>query len=175
MQYLTQLELKALLAAIPQQRHKLMVLVSYWHGLRATETISLTGRQIRGGYISVQRLKGSKKTVQPWVKHEDPDLDEAALLGDLAKTLGSDERLFPISRFGFYQLMRRAGERAGLPPHKRHPHVLKHTCAMVAIEGGIHHTRQYLGHKSLSSTGAYLQVSDEQASAAFREAVGKAK
>jgi site-specific recombinase XerD len=31
---------------------------------------------------------------------------------------------------------------------------------------GIENVRQYLGHKSISSTGAYLKVSDSEAAAA---------
>jgi hypothetical protein len=36
-----------------------------------------------------------------------------------------------------------------------HTHILKHTCGMATISRGIEYTRQYLGHKSISSTGAY--------------------
>lgn len=36
---------------------------------------------------------------------------------------------------------------------------------------GIENVRQYLGHKSMSSTGEYLKVTDEAASAAIREAL----
>jgi len=35
-------------------------------------------------------------------------------------------------------------------------------------EAGIEGVRQYLGHKSISSTGVYLKVDDAQASAAVR-------
>jgi hypothetical protein len=33
---------------------------------------------------------------------------------------------------------------------------------------GIENVRQYLGHKSIASTGSYLRVNDEQASAAVQ-------
>jgi integrase len=68
--------------------------------------------------------------------------------------------------------MQRAGAAAGLPKHKCHPHSLKHSCAMLAIKKiGIESVRQYLGHKSLSSTGAYLRVSDGEASAEFAKSL----
>jgi hypothetical protein len=34
-------------------------------------------------------------------------------------------------------------------------------------KAGIHNIRQYLGHRSISSTGAYLVVSDSAAAAAM--------
>jgi site-specific recombinase XerD len=52
--------------------------------------------------------------------------------------------------------------------------VLKHSIAMQSIrEAGIENVRQYLGHRSISSTGAYLKVTDEAASAAVIKSAGK--
>ena len=168
MQHLTIAELKQLINQIPNERHKLMVVVGFLHGLRVSELINLRKEDIRDGYISVQRLKGSLKTVQPFVTHPDPDISEAERLNLLYGTLKAGERLFPMTRNGVYRLFQRAGKRAGLAIHKCHPHVLKHTCAMTAIgKAGIENVRQYLGHKSISSTGEYLKVSDELASKAF--------
>ncbi len=49
----------------------------------------------------------------------------------------------------------------GVPRHLCNPHISKHTIAMEVIHSaGIENVRQYLGHKSISSTGAYLKVSD---------------
>jgi integrase len=116
----------------------------------------------------VQRLKGSLKTVQPYVKAADPELSEAESLTNLYGTLSKGERLFPWTRNGMYKLMQRAGKRAGIPEHKLHFHSLKHSCAMLSIDQiGIQRVRTYLGHKSLSSTGEYLKESDETASRAF--------
>ncbi len=198
MQHLTQEELKAVLAKVRDPLDKLMVLVTYWHGLRASETVHLTGANIQGGFVSVKRLKGSYKTDQPYLEHADPELDESAALQAVAGLVKAREYLFPsrfclhcrkiksqhkadgtcrksktsftvthVGRHAFHQMFKRAAAKAGLPPHKRHPHILKHTCAMLAIQGGIENCRQYLGHKSLNSTGAYLRVSDEAASASF--------
>jgi len=150
------------------------LLVSFWHGLRASEAVSLTPEHFVDGYLAVQRLKGSLRTVQPLVVDESELLNERAAVeawlerhrnayGDAGRT----RRLFPISRVQFYRLMRRYGRLAGLPKHLSHPHVLKHSIAMQSIkEAGIENVRQYLGHRSISSTGSYLRVTDEAASAA---------
>ena len=59
-----------------------------------------------------------------------------------------------------------------MPEHKLNPHVLKHTAAMHMIKkAGIEMVRRRLGHKSIASTGAYLKVNDQEADAAYEEAI----
>lgn len=170
MQYLTPEEIKAIVREISNDRHKLMVLVAYNHGLRASEVINITGADIRGGHVFVRRLKGSNPTLQPFIPNTDKELDEADRLTALAGKIGPTEKLFSITRNGFYKLMRRAGEKAGIPNLKRKlcPHSLKHSCAMQLIKKkiGLEELRIFLGHSSLSSTGFYVKVSDEVASKA---------
>jgi integrase len=171
MQHLSQDELKRLLRQVQKPRHKLMLKVGFLHGLRCSEIIELTKECIRDGYIKVQRKKGSLKTIQPYVSSTDPELDEARELNELYGTLKDGERLFPMTRDNVNKIMLKAGTLAGLPRHKIHPHVLKHSCAMSIIKvASIENVRKYLGHKSLSSTGAYLMVDDETASQAVRGA-----
>ena len=167
---LTKEELRALLAAAKAKRPDvwLMMLVGYWHGLRASEIAGLVPANIRSGFLDVARLKGSNRTIQPLVSDADPLLDEAAALIDLAASKSSvNQRLFKIGRIQFWRLVRRFGVAAGIPEHKCHPHILKHTIAMQSIQNaGVENVRQYLGHKSGNSTMAYLKVSDGEASAA---------
>jgi integrase len=173
-QMLTWDELKAVLAAAQKARERdwLMILVAFWHGLRSSEVVALTKRNFHDGQITVQRLKGSLKTTQPLVEHADPLLDERKALIEYALKTPFNQRLFPVTRQHFWRLFQRHAESAGLPEHKRHPHCLKHTIGGQTIHSaGIENTRQYLGHKSMSSTGEYLKVTDEQAAAAVHRAV----
>ena len=155
-------------------RHRdwLMILIAFWHGLRATEVCGLTADMVRDGHLTMARLKGSLRTIQPLVEHADELLDERKALIEYAAQSTPNQPIFGIGRQQFWKLFQRYAEQAGIPAHKRHPHVLKHTIAMQSIHSaGIENTRQYLGHKSLSSTGAYLKVSDEDASRAVISAV----
>lgn len=172
MKHLTIEEFKSLLEAVPKPRQRLMLKVGFWHGLRVSELVGLDETNIRDGYIKVQRLKGSLKTVQPYLQHSDPLLDESAELTQLASALKTGERLFPWTDRAVRKLMVRAGQRAGIPRHKLFPHILKHSIAMHTIHrAGIENVRQWLGHKNISSTGAYLRVSDEAAAAAITGAM----
>jgi integrase len=164
MQHLTIAEIKRLVRCVSPE-HRLMILVTFWHGLRVSEAINLRGRDIQDGHVHVRRLKGSLETIQPYVIHEDPVLDESYRLAELAKSVPYTVRLFPITRFGYYKLMRRAGEMAGIPEYKKvRPHILKHSIIMQTIkQGGIENVRQWAGHKNIASTGHYCRVSDQDA------------
>jgi len=167
-------QLLKLLAAARGKRERdwLMILVAFHHGLRATEVIDIRGDDVRDGYLAVERLKGSLFTRQPLVRCDDPLLSEAEALFDFARKANGNQRLFPVTRQRFWQLLREYGEAAGLPLHLRHPHILKHSIAMQTIKkAGIEMVRQRLGHKSISSTGGYLKVTDEDASAAIADAL----
>jgi integrase/recombinase XerD len=179
-EHLSRDQLRALLseARAARERDWVLFLVSFWHGLRATEAISLTSANFTDGFLTVQRLKGSLRTTQPLVEDPDELLNEHAAIESWIRKQGSDRgaRLFPISRVQFFRLMRRYGRAAGLPQHLCHPHVLKHSIAMQSIrQAGIENVRQYLGHKSISSTGEYLKVDDDAASAAIRSSVRATK
>jgi site-specific recombinase XerD len=142
-----------------------MILVAFWHGLRASEVVQLTGENFTESHLTVGRLKGSLRTTQPLVSHAEPLLDEQKALSEYAAKFTQNQRLFPVTRQHFWRLFQRYSKQAGIPKHKRHPHLLKHSIAMQTIEkAGIEHVRQYLGHKTIASTGAYLKVSDEAAS-----------
>src|SRR5579884_1252429 len=176
MTHLTRQELLELLKVARQhsERDWLLLLVTVNHGLRVSETIRLTKANFQDGHVTVKRLKGSLKTTQALVPNPEPLLDEKTAVEKYLRTLEPKQRLFPITRFGFNYLMKRYCAEAGVPAHKAHAHALKHTTAMTAIKSGVENARQYLGHKSLNSTGAYLRVSDEQASSAFASVMGAA-
>jgi len=166
MHHLTKAEMNGLLAAAKKAsaRDYAMILLGYTHGLRASEIISLTSENIRDGYLTVARLKGSLKTTQPL------SAEEQKALAALGVTEGP---LFGVTRRTLDRKMKQYGAEAGIPEHKCHAHILKHSVAMHSIQkAGIENVRQYLGHKSLSSTGAYLKVDDEAASKAVLTAMG---
>jgi len=167
---LTKDELKRLLSAAKEenQLHWLAIIVAFTHGLRASEVCEMTAVQIKDGYLTVKRKKGSLQTTQKLIGEETEPLESLVFGRD------KNFRLFPWSTRWFQKLVHKYGEKAGIPYHKSTPHKLKHTCAMLGIEGGIkiHELQQKLGHKNLDSTGQYLKINDDQAGEAWRKAVG---
>jgi integrase len=167
MKNFTKVELEALLAVARKhsERDYLMLLVTFNHGLRVSETLALTGENFVGGFLVVQRLKGSRKTTQPLLASEQ---------GVLALAKGS-EPLFPVCRMTYWRKMRAYGTEAGIPEFKLHPHTLKHSTGRLGYEGGmgIPELQAYLGHVNGKNTMVYLEATEEQAASAFAAAVGR--
>jgi integrase/recombinase XerD len=178
MEALSKPELLALLSAAKacRKRDWLMILTGYWHGLRASEVCAIIASDVADGQVTVARLKGSLKTTQPLMASSDPLLDEASGLIDFIAGMHPNQRVFPVSRVHFWRLVKKYAAAAGIAKRLGHPHILKHTIAMQTIQkAGIENVRQYLGHRSIASTGAYLIKTDQEASRAIAASVGTAE
>jgi type 1 fimbriae regulatory protein FimB len=161
-----------------------MVLLAYRHGLRASEVcgLCLAHLDLKDSAISIQRLKGSMRTVQPLYTHRgQPLLDEVAALRSWLKVRPADgsDYLFPsqkggrLNRTQFFRIFQAVATAAGLTGEKRHPHVLKHSLASHLVAGNVNLAlvKQALGHRSISSTMVYVGTSDAQAAEAVRAAL----
>ena len=164
MKSLTRDEFHRLLDAAGQEsdRDELMFRVMFNHGLRVSEVISLTPENIVSGHLQVQRLKKSRKTTQP-------------LLSDEKELLTMTGRFFPMSRMTAWRKMQHYGEKAGIPKHLLHPHVLKHTCGRLGYKGGmgIPEIVAYLGHVNAGNSLKYMEADEAEACSAFAAAIGK--
>ena len=132
--------------------------------------------------MTVARVKGSLKTTQPVCKHPgEPLLDEVRALRSWLKVRPQDgsDAVFNsrkgghLTREQVYRIFRQHAETAKLPPERRFVHVLKHSLAshLIAANTNLAMVQVSLGHASLSSTQAYVHVSDAQAAEASRRAL----
>ena len=154
MKALTRPQLDALLSAAKSESFMdwLMFLVTFSHGLRVSETLSLTKANIRNGYITVERGKGSMRCEHPLLPTEREHLEV------LAGT--TDGRLFPVSRTTFWRRMQQYGAKAGLPDFLRHPHALKHTTGRLGFKHGmtIPQVEAYLGYRTGQHDDLYKPI-----------------
>ncbi len=161
---LTREQLTALLAAARKasERDYVMVLVGFFHGMRASEVCALNVAHIRDGYIRVERLKGSETNIQ----EAHPDV--------IAYAKGKTGLLFGIKRRQFFNVMRKHCITAGIPEHLAHPHTLRHTCGMLMNEGGAKTNliQKRLSHVNGGNTLKYLAATDRAADQAFSAACG---
>ena len=170
MKSLTKSELGSLLTVAKSHSELdwLMLLCTFNHGLRASETLALTRHNIVGGNLVVSRLKGSRKTTQPILPEE---------RDGLLKLAEKDGRLFGhcAYRMKFWRTMQRYGAEAGIDVTKCHPHALKHSTGRLGYEGGmgVPELQRYLGHVNGKNTMVYLEASEEQAASAFAAAAGR--
>lgn len=171
---LSKQQLLALLGAARayRQRDWLMCLVAFTHGLRASEVVALTPGCVENGELTVRRLKGSRKTTHPLVAHPEPLLDERQALIDYCAGVPANQKLFPITRERFWQIVQQHGKAAGIPKRLCHPHVFKHTIGTQLAETiPLNKVQRYLGHQSLGSTGKYTEISDAAAANAAQESL----
>jgi site-specific recombinase XerD len=186
MEYLSPDELLLVLrvARSRSPRDWAMILLAYRHGLRASEVCSLrvTDISIKDSSLSIRRLKGSLHTIQPLYRHKgQPLLDEVAALRNWLHERQSDGSDFlflsqkggSLHRSQFFRIFRLCAVAAGLPPTKRHPHILKHSLAthLVASNVNLALVGHCLGHRAIGSTMKYVGVSDSQASQAAQAAL----
>ena len=141
------------------------------YGLRPSEVGLLTREAVDfdTGRLAVQRLKNG-------IDNELPLIDPAktALRTYLESREDDREELIPgkrgpLGRKGFWELMQSYGKTARLPTSKRHPHVLRHTAAVRALDAGlgIVDVQDMLGHAAITSTQVYARISDKKRRASF--------
>lgn len=175
MEFLTGPELLSVLRIAHKRslRDHLMILMAYSHGLRASEVCNIRLSDIVDGSLTIVRLKGSNKTVQPLMPHRgQPLLNEITALREYLKVRPNDsgDALFPSLKGGamgrqhFYTLFKTYAKEAGLPDSKCNPHILKHTAANHLIRSGLDvaFVQARLGHADIGSTMCYVSLNDEE-------------
>jgi integrase/recombinase XerD len=168
-------------------REHAMFLFAVAHGARAQEIANLRTSDINFGneQVHIARLKGSLPSTQNLLKVKGNSLfDEKAVLKawlavrkpDADNFVFNSQKSTQLNRVTVYKLFKSIARKAGLGETLQHPHVLKHTAAMLLVHQGANAflIRQALGHKSFDSTLAYVNPSDADASAALAKAFNQA-
>jgi integrase len=178
-----QLECFLLAAKEYGPREHAMFLFAVAHGARTSEIANLCISDInfKSEQIHIARLKGSLDSTQTLLRVKgNSAFNEAAALKEWLAVRPQDADNFVfnsqkstrLNRVTVYKLFRAIARLAGLPEALQHPHVLKHTAAMLMVRAGANAflIRQHLGHRSFDSTLAYVNPSDSDASAASAKA-----
>ena len=175
-------ELLAILKAARERsiRDWAILLLGYRHAMRAQElsNLRLSDIDLKAGSITVNRVKGSLKSVQPLEKRTgQPLLDEPkALRLWLEQRQDDSDYVFTSQKGGqittnaIWRLFQTVAEDAGIKG--RSVHCLKHSRVSHLLQGGapISEVRQAAGHRALSSTLRYVHSTDESAARASRQA-----
>jgi integrase/recombinase XerD len=164
-------------------REHAMFLFAVAHGARASEiaNLRLTDINFKTEQIHIARLKGSLDSTQNLLKVKGNGLfSEATVLKawldvrepDADDFVFNSQKSTKLNRVTVYKLFKAIARKSGLGETLQHPHVLKHTAAMLMVQQGCNAfmIRQHLGHRSFDSTLAYVNPSDSEASAASAKA-----
>ena len=163
-------------------RDRAMLEVAYSCGLRVSELVGLRRRNILLDEELVRvRGKGDKERLVPLGEHAKDALTNYLRAGrdfirgndrrgavlplpPAAKdTLFLNQRGGPLTRYGFWRILRQYLERCGIDTATVHPHTFRHTFATHLIEGGadLRVVQELLGHASISTTEIYTHLDRE--------------
>jgi integrase/recombinase XerD len=183
--YMTAEQLDRFLKAAKEYgpREHAMFLFAVAHGARAQEiaNLRLSDINFHNEQVHIARLKGSLPSTQTLLRVKGNSLfDEKAVLKawlavrkpDADNFVFNSQKSTQLNRVTVFKLFKEIARQAGLGETLQHPHVLKHTAAMLMVQQGANAflIRQHLGHRSFDSTLAYVNPSDADASAASAKA-----
>lgn len=169
-EYLTEDEVERLMDAASRvgrhgHRDATLILLSYRHGLRVTELVSLRWEQVdlKQGLMHINRLKHGNPSVHPV---RGPELRALRRLQRDYPTMPyvfCSERKGPLTSDAIRKILTRAGKEAKLP-FTVHPHMLRHACGYKLAQGGqdTRAIQHYLGHKNIQHTVRYTQLSPDR-------------
>jgi len=127
----------------------------------------VTTTSLSGGIPFPWSRISKKAALKAWLAVRKPDAGDYVF---------NSQKSIQLNRVTVFKLYRQIARKAGLGETLQHPHVLKHTAAMLLVQQGANAflIRQAMGHKSFDSTLAYVNPSDADASAALLKAFNQA-
>lgn len=166
-------------ARLASARLACLLELAYGAGLRVSELVGLPRSAARpGASVVAIKGKGGRERLVPLTPIAKRAME--AYLEALA-AMGRDAAgpwLFPaggtsghLTRQVFARDLKAAAARAGLPPEKVSPHVLRHAFASHLVQNGadLRAVQQMLGHADIATTQIYTHVLDERARAMVRD------
>jgi integrase/recombinase XerD len=148
-------------------RDRAMIELLYATGLRVTELVSV---RVSDLHLDEQYLtcigKGNKERLVPigeeasaWIDRYRESARRDLLKGRTTARLFVNVRGGPLSRVGFWKILKQHGRKANLP-RSLSPHVLRHSFATHLLERGadLRSIQMMLGHSDLSTTQIYTHV-----------------
>ncbi len=159
-------------------RDAAMVELLYATGLRVTELVSLRLRDLNpeAGYLKCLG-KGGKERLVPLGRQAARQIRaylEASrprlLRGAASPALFLNSRGGPMSRQGFWKILKKHGRAVGLRG-KLSPHVLRHSFATHLLERGadLRSVQMMLGHADISTTQIYTHINRERLRKIYRD------
>jgi integrase/recombinase XerD len=148
-------------------RDRAMIELLYATGLRVSELVGVRAIDLHADeqYLTCVG-KGSKERIVPigdqaseWIARYQSTARRELLKGRTTARLFVNMRGGPLSRVGFWKILKQYGRAAGLP-RMLSPHVLRHSFATHLLERGadLRAIQLMLGHADLSTTQIYTHV-----------------
>ncbi len=155
-------EVKNLIDSTKNQKSKLIIKFLYSSGLRVSELVNLTPKELdfQQSIGWVRKGKGSKDRIFKIAESLTKQLSKY-LIKHPGNYVFSEKN--PMSTRNIQLIIKKAAERAGINK-KVTPHTLRHSFATHLLENGENLVviQQLLGHENLETTRIYTHISQEQ-------------
>lgn len=167
---LSESDVKTIAAAMGSQRNRLMLLLTFYGGLRLSELIAVkpwdfqwksywANKDKPGELYTIGKGDKQRIVILPnWLMEE----VEAWIKQENARHVKDPSApIFQISTRRWQQLLSE-GSKKGLGFHVN-PHLLRHSCATWMITNGvpIEQVKEFLGHDSIATTQEYTHISKD--------------
>ncbi len=159
---LSKKEIEKMISSINNVKHRLIILITYATGMRASEVANLRWGDIdfKRNTIHIRRAKGKKDRIvmlSPKVKKKLKALTDEK---EGYVFLSFKRRRYTLR--SIEQVVYNAAQKAGIKK-KVSPHTLRHSFATHLLDCGIdiRHIKDLLGHANLDTTMIYTKVSNK--------------
>jgi site-specific recombinase XerD len=177
-EHLTKREVDRLIDAVKDNRNgnrdALMVLLTYRHGLRASELVDLRWEQVEleTATLHVRRVKAGLPSSHPLTGRELRELRRHQRKSESQPSpfVFVSQRGVPFTTAGFARMIERAAVAANLGI-LAHPHMLRHGCGYKMANDGIdtRTIQSYLGHSNIANTVRYTALASDRFKGIWRD------
>ncbi|MBV1774226.1 site-specific tyrosine recombinase XerD [Burkholderiaceae bacterium DAT-1] len=154
-------------------RDRAMLELMYASGLRVSEivTLPLALLSLSDGALRVEGGKGNKSRIVPfgeeaghWLGRYLAESRPLLLAGRTLAQVFVNIRGEPLTRQGFWEMIKRYAVRAGIDEARLSPHVLRHAFATHLVNHGadLRVVQLLLGHSDITTTQIYTHVAKER-------------
>ncbi len=152
-------------------KYWLTYLMLRFTGCRLGECLLIDDTQdidYRNYEIKILTLKLRRRTIRTVPV---PPQVVAEILRYLAEFPDQRGKVFRVQQGNFRRMFYELAQKANIPKHLGHPHVLRHTRAIEMLKAGVPITsvQDILGHSSVSTTAIYLRLSGAETKLILKE------
>jgi len=180
-EYLTEEEIHQLANRIRYNKHKLMIFIGFYGGLRLSEICGIYAIKplqfnwnqwlLKPEEVGILKVigKGNKERrvfIPSWVMI----LLQDYIKNDISQTQKKSEPLFIMNPRNFAHHLAKFGNK--ILDKKIHPHMLRHGCAtwLKAQGWSLDEIKIYLGHESIATTNIYAHINQSHLMVKFQKA-----
>ncbi len=165
-QILTQQQIKQLICRIINLKHRAIITLIYSAGLRISELINLTPKDIdsKQMYVVVRQGKGKKdRTTLLSERCLDLLREYYTKYRPVKYLFNGQQKASQYSETSIRNIVNKAAKKAGIGK-KISPHTLRHSFATHLLENGtnLFYIKELLGHTSIKTTMVYLHLCSKE-------------